>query len=88
MRLPAKGGTMLDNHNLKIDSEGVSAKGQVSEGSIRWSGVLDIIETKEYFFIFVDTAMGFIIPKRVFSSPADADQFLNTAKSFWKAVKA
>ncbi|HLY61817.1 MAG TPA: YcxB family protein [Terriglobia bacterium] len=88
MRLPAKGGTMLGEHNLRMDSESVSGISLMSEGSIRWSGVLDIVETKEHFFMFVDTAMAFIVPKRVFKSSADAVQFLNAAKSFWKAAKA
>jgi hypothetical protein len=87
MRLPAKGGTMLGEHSLRFDSEGVSGKTAVSEGTIRWTGVLDIVETKKYFFMFVDTAVAFIIPKRAFASPADADQFFSTATSLWKAAK-
>lgn len=87
MRLPAKGGTMLGDHNLRIDSEGVFGKSCAGEGSIRWNGILDIVETKKYIFMFMDTAMGFIIPKSAFPSPADANQFLNAATSFWKATK-
>ena len=87
MRIPSKGGTMLGEHHLKIGSDGVFGKSKAGEGLIRWSGVMDIIETKKYVFMFMDTTVAIIVPKRVFANSADMVQFLITATSFWKAAK-
>lgn len=49
-----------------------------------WIGIDSLYETKKIFFIYIDKANAFVIPKTAFNSPSDAGSFFQTAKLFFE----
>lgn len=84
MKIPDEGGSILGERTLRIDAEGVFVKKRNVEGSTKWSGIREIVETPDFFYFFSDATIANIVPRRVFPDPPSADAFLAQAKSFWK----
>ncbi len=79
---------LLCEHTIDISPEWLSEKTSVNETKVAWTTLKSIEEDSAYLFLFVDKLVAHIIPKRAFSSPHEADMFLNTARRFWEAAKS
>ena len=76
----------LCEHVTTISPEWFAERTFVNETKIAWTTILSLEDDQSYFF-FLSKNIGFIIPKRAFSSPAEADAFLNMARRYWDAAK-
>lgn len=80
-RIPKEDGGALGEHKFRISDEGLWESTEYNESLFKWSGIKSIVSNKKYIFIFIDTHMGHIIPKRYFDSEEDCSLFLETLKS-------
>ena len=55
---------------------GIKIKKEQSETFTKWAGVEKIFNARDYFYIFIDYNLSYIIPKRSFHSSEKLDEFL------------
>lgn len=66
---------VLSPINFTFSDDGVYAKDSQSETKLKWPAFLRKQETKECYYLFLNTAQAFIIPKRVFKNVTEHDEF-------------
>jgi len=76
------------NHVITIDPAGIEETTPVSQNKMVWSRLTSIEESAMYLYLCVKGAGAYIIPKSAFSSPHNADVFLNTARRYWDVSKS
>ena len=75
--IPKKSGRILGKRTFRISDEGLWELTEHNESLNRWKGVQTIEANDKYIFVFTDTHMGHIIPKRCFSSEQECKKFHN-----------
>lgn len=70
-----------------INEEGIYTRDDYSESKYNWSSFVSKEETKDYYYLFVDSLKAIAIPKRVFSSEGERNQFESYLSRFFP-VKA
>jgi len=63
-----------------MDSSQINVKGDSYEVSLAWEKIKSITELKDWFIINIETNKGFFIPKRIFKSKQDLDNFRKNLK--------
>ncbi len=53
-----------------------------NESLTRWDTVEKVFDAKEYFYIFIDHNLAYIIPKRTFLSPEKMNEFVSILNQF------
>ncbi len=66
--LPKHEGIFVGTHNFCFSDSCVIDKTSLIETKAVWSSFVSYQETNDYFFLLMDTSMGFIIPKREIGS--------------------
>ena len=56
--------------------EGINIKKENSESFTGWGTVEKVFDAKDYFYIFLDHNLAYIIPKRSFPSPEKLNEFV------------
>lgn len=79
---------LLCEHTIAISPQWFSEKTAVNETKVAWKTLHSIEEDAEYQFFFIAKANAYIVPKRAFSSLAEAQAFLDTSRKYWEAAKA
>lgn len=79
---------LLCEHTIAISPAWFFEKTAVNETNIAWETLFSIEEDADYQFFFIAKANAFVIPKRAFSSLAEAQAFLDTSRRYWKAIKS
>mgnify|MGYP000692176441 CR=1 FL=1 len=74
---PKPGGLILGTTKFKFTENGIEEEGEHYKTSMLWTGVLNILNERNYIYIVLDTAVAYIIPKRVFNSEDHAIEFFN-----------
>lgn len=87
MRLPASKPGILGEHIMEINSNGLKERTQYNEGTVKWAGVIKILSNKSYIFIYIDNMVGYIVPKRAFTTEKEEEKFLSVALEMWKNNK-
>jgi hypothetical protein len=86
MKLPSGKPGLLGEHTITIGPEGIRERTVVNDGTHTWDGIHTIVADKHHIYLFIDTHMAHIIPKRAFASENEAQAFLNTSRQYWKAA--
>ena len=76
--LPNPNSCRLGSHLYKITDEGFFDCSPNMDVVVRWPAVLSLQETARYFFVMIDRASGYILPKRSFSSDTEMERFRRT----------
>lgn len=84
-RLPIKGPGILGEHNFELTSEWFREWTDVNDLTCKWVTVERVDQDDRYIYI-VGTSGWYIIPKRAFTSDAEAHAFFEEALSFWKSA--
>lgn len=79
---------LLCEHTIAISPQWFSEKTAVNETKVAWKTLHSIEEDAEYQFFFIAKSNAYIVPKRAFSSLAEAQAFLDTSRKYWEAAKA
>lgn len=75
------------SHTVNISPEWLSAKTTMSESKHSWQTIYSLEEDTDYLYLFVTKISAHIVPKRVFTSQAQAQVFLDRARFYWNAAK-
>jgi Mn2+/Fe2+ NRAMP family transporter len=86
MTLPSGKPGLLGEHTITISPEGIRERTAVNDSTHSWDGIHAIVDDKQHVYLFIDTHMAHIIPKRAFDSENGAQAFLITARQYWKAT--
>jgi len=68
-------GLFLRRHQISASLQGVSFKSDVADLRYDWQAFIRFEETPTHFFLYADTLMAYIIPKRDFKSVEDINRF-------------
>ncbi|MFI5203308.1 MAG: YcxB family protein [Flavobacteriales bacterium] len=77
----SKKGVVLGPRKYVLSEDRFSQESEKAQSSVIWSSVLSLKESSSYYFLFVDKAAAFIIPKRHFATKADEDKFISFIRS-------
>jgi hypothetical protein len=82
IKLNRKKEGVLGNQSMEVSYTGVKVTTKESSSEISWKKIRNIVDAKQHIYFFLTDQFAYIIPKRVFTTGSDLDQFLNNAKSF------
>jgi hypothetical protein len=79
---PLPDGFTLGKRTYFFSPESIDITSEHNTAKYRWSSIIDVVDSKEHFFLFIDSTAALIIPKRVFESEADRTRFEETISEF------
>lgn len=62
--IPRHEGVLIGTHTFIFDESQISDRTALYETTMSWDATVGYLETNRHFFIFLDTCIGYIIPKR------------------------
>ncbi len=62
--IPPEDGTFYEEQKIVFTDEGVSEVSKGTEHFFRWNAIHAVDETEDHIFIYTDTMVGIILPKR------------------------
>jgi len=68
------------DYTLSFDDSGVVEISKNERIETSWAGISKVVRTRQLFFLFIGPCRAYVIPKRAFTDPADADRFFHLAK--------
>ncbi len=74
-KLPSSKGIYLGKHSYTIKEDGLLEESENQASTLKWSGVLNIEETSDMIFIYVDSIAAHFIPKHFFSNENEFNNF-------------
>jgi hypothetical protein len=76
-------------HDSKVSvlDSGVVTESAIGRSEIKWSGIVNIQQSKNYILFFLSERAACLIPKRAFANKADADKFFAYACQLWENAK-
>ncbi len=72
---------------IEIDENGIQESTTITKEFVSWEGVHRIEQDTEYIYLFIDTIRAYVIPKRVFPSKKESEEFYSIALSFYNSNK-
>jgi hypothetical protein len=79
---PKENGFVFGPTVYEFNGEGISIKKEDNESFTRWDTVEKVFDAKEYFYIFIDHNLAYIIPKRIFPSTEKLKEFVLLLNQF------
>ncbi len=74
--------SVLGEHTIAIEPEGVAERSGVHESRIAWSGIERIEDGGQYIYLYIGPLHAYVIPKRAFKTDTDAEAFLQQAQAY------
>lgn len=79
--------TVLGPRTVTIsDTEVVETKG-VQTTQVRWDGVAEVVRNDQYMLIVLSPEIAFTVPKRVFASADEAEQFYTATQTYYDQAR-
>ncbi|HMK26596.1 MAG TPA: YcxB family protein [Chitinophagaceae bacterium] len=66
---------ILTERNLEINDKEIVFTDDTERSFRKWDSITRNAVTKEYFYLYTNSVQGYIIPKRLFSSQREIDEF-------------
>ena len=79
-KMPDKDGNILGVKTYLLEEKGFKETTETSETLTNWSGIKEIQESQDYYYVFVDKIAAYIIPKRSFLNKNEEEEFIQTLK--------
>jgi hypothetical protein len=79
---PKENGFVFGPTVYEFTAEGIRIKKDNNESFTRWDTVEKVFDAKEYFYIFIDHNLAYIIPKRTFPSSEKMSEFASILNQF------
>lgn len=80
-RLPRDDGATLGEHTLEVDEDGFHVEGRSGRAFVKWSAIVEVRETNEHLFLFVDRMLAYVVPKRAFTSADECAAFADYVRA-------
>lgn len=78
---------LLCEHIVSISPEWLAERTFVNDTKVAWSTLHTIEEDHNYLFLFLSKNAAYIVPKRAFTGPNEAQAFLDAARRYLDAAK-
>ena len=78
--IPQDKGSILGLKKLDFTEEAINFSDQNSNGSYKWATIMNTAETKKAFYLYCDSNMAIVVPKRVFTDSSKLDEFRTMLK--------
>lgn len=85
-RTARKRSAVLDKQTVSISAKGMRQVNIQSDSLIWWTALLEISESAAQIMFFSDKQYAFVVPKRAFTSQAEAQAFLDKARRYRDAA--
>lgn len=73
--IPDNDGTILGQKEMEFAEDKIIYKTANSEGSSDWTTIKKLEESSKAFYLYMDTNMAMLVPKRVFKDKSDEEIF-------------
>lgn len=73
---------ILGDHTMTLSKDGLIETCDVGESRSTWGGVERIEEDDEYVYLYIGAYQAHVIPRRAFTSGADATEFIKVARAY------
>ncbi|MBA2613318.1 MAG: YcxB family protein [Bacteroidetes bacterium] len=73
--IPQDNGTVLGHRDMEFSDINITCKAEKTSTVSDWNAIKKLENGKNYFYLYVDTNMAYIIPKRVFATVNEQDNF-------------
>lgn len=73
--IPDNDGTILGQKEMEFAENKIVYKTANSEGSSDWTTIKKLEESSKAFYLYMDTNMAMLVPKRVFKDKSDEETF-------------
>jgi YcxB-like protein len=78
---------VFGEHTVTLTPEALHERTKVNDSKAAWAGIYRIDDSRDHIFIFTQPNAAHVIPRRAFPTPSDADQFVQTARSYFDAAR-
>ncbi len=85
-RTARKRRAVLEKQTVSISAKGMRQVNIQSDALIWWTAILEVSESTTQIMFFSDKHYAFLVPKRAFTSLAEAEAFLEKARRYRDAV--
>ena len=76
----------LGLHTLAVSTEGVREQTSIMEAFVRWPKIQESAENAKFIVFMIGPVWGFVIPKHAFTTPEQAQTFLETARAYHRSA--
>jgi len=73
---PLQSGSFCGRHAFRFDDDGIYSEGEGYHGTHKWSLVQRIERTNDAIYIFIDSALAFILPVSQLENPDEFYEFI------------
>ena len=80
-KIPKDGGTTLGKRDMEFTNETIICKTKHSVSSSNWTAVRSLEKGKSAVYLYVDSNMAYIIPKRYFKNEQEQEDFIKFAET-------
>ncbi len=77
-KMPDDKGSTLGYRTYLIEEKGFRSISELGETFTNWKGLKKIQESQDYYYLFIDKMVAYIIPKRSFLNKIEEKDFINT----------
>lgn len=77
----------LGLHTMRLSPEGVREQNSTLELIVRWDKLVDIADGPTLVALFMGPGYALFVPKRVFAGPVQVQEFLATARAYWRSAR-
>lgn len=77
---------VLDKQTVSLSAKGVRQVNMQADSLIWWTALLEVGESTTQIMFFTDVNRAYLVPKRAFSSLAEAQAFLGKARLYREAA--
>lgn len=74
-RIPRDDGSILGRKTIHLGDEAIFCRDSVSETTLKWNSISELDETRKAFYLYTDTNMAIVIPKRYFGDRNQETEF-------------
>ena len=78
---------VMSHRTILISNLGVYIKHSLGESILYWPSIVDIIDDKDCFYLFLENNNALTVPKRAFSNHIEAQEFYDIAWQNWQSAK-
>lgn len=79
--IPKDNGSLLGTKVYEFSDDHISFSDKDSSGQIQWNAIQSLEEDSKSFYLFLDTIMAILIPKRYFTNKSEEQAFRNFIQS-------
>jgi hypothetical protein len=65
----------LYESELSLTDDGITGSDILSTTSYKWSSIVKYAVTKDFFYLYINSIQALIVPKRLFKSQTEIEQF-------------